>query len=608
MNLKTTLLLLVVVAVLGGLTLYFGGIDDDPGLEDTNTQLVENLPGGRVTKFELLLASQQDVTIEQRGDDWWMTSPFEDRASRDNVRQLMEALKSNPKLVVDDAPSRAALEAMKLEPPHTRVTLWGTEGDPIGIRIGDRDASGVYTNAMVEGDPALYRTGANIVNSLQKGRHEWRDDTLLSGDAAFLRRVIIEQPGKKRTILERPITDWQLVEPSPFQANASAVERLVNGLFLLKIAEFVRAQPQKKDLADVGLTDETAIDVTLDWGTRAVVCRFGPPEGGVEGGRRYVTDSERRHLFLVEGEALTRLTTPATEFRDPRVVRATTANVSRIRLSRSDAPAFEVAFDETARSYAMVEPFARGVDDSREGDLRAWLLAITAMRASEYLDRDVLGPGPNGGDPFDVLFETPVATLEIDLAERTGAARKTRIEFADGGDATYVYRPDHARDTVFVVPKKLTDAVLAADPRQFITRDLFPMGMLAWKSAEVTYRGKTMRLSRDPQKNAEFWRDPDFPDRDTAAYQQFLSELEGTGVLGFLPRGPTAVDGLKGDDAATLTIRIASSSGELETLKVTLGALDETGTTVVGTATNLPRNTVFRGEAWIRDHLVELFD
>lgn len=611
MNLKTTLLLFVVVALLGGMALYLRDEGGPPELQGSQ-MLVQDLPGGKVMKFEVLLTSRQDATFERRDDEWWITSPIVDRASPDAVRSLMEALRSNPRLQLDPNVDRETLETLKLEPPLSRVTLWGNEGAPIAIRIGERDPSGAFTNALIEGDPALYRTGANLSNVLSRGRHEWRDTRFFEGDASLLRRIELKRPGEPRVVLERPGTEWLLVEPSPFQANKSVVQPLVNALFLLKIEQFGPLDPQEKELADRGIAEGTQIEVALDWGSRRVVARFGPPAGAVQAGARYAIDSERGHLFVVGGDAMARLTTPTARFRDPKLIRVTPSNVERVRFARPGAPTIDLSFDRTERVFRLTEPFEAAVDDSRESALRGWLLAVSSLEATEFLERSELGTAPGGGDPFAELMVDSLGTLELAVAEKSGAAVPVTIEFADGGDAVFVRRADLAPDTIYVVPRADAAEVLDVDPRQLMVRDLFPKGLLDWKEATARHGDLERRLVRDPTQNAEFWRDPAAPEADTGDFQQVLSELEGTGVLEFLPRDPLASDGLSDDDAVSLSLKIVDEKGRLRELTVRFGAIDSTGTTVLGAAggdaSRFPPRTVFRAEAWMRERLLSLFE
>ncbi|MFG0316336.1 MAG: DUF4340 domain-containing protein [Planctomycetota bacterium JB042] len=610
MNLRTTLLLLVVVGVLGALALKYGGEREETTLPGTG-MLVQDLPGGKVTSFDVLLASRQDGTFERRGDEWWITSPYVDRASPDAVRMLMEALKSNPRLEIDANADRSTLEAVGLEPPKTRVTLRGTEGDPIGIRLGERDASGAYTHARIEGDPALYRTGANLVNVLAKGLHEWRDARFLTGDAALLRRLELKRPGEPRVVLERPGTEWQLVEPSAFKADKSVAGPLVHGLLLLRVDRFVQNTPQEKDLLERGISAETAIEVTLDWGARRVTARFGPPEGAVEGGRRFAVDSERGHLFLVEGEALGRLETPLERFRDPKVIRVTPQTVERIEFERPGAPTLAVGFDRGERVFRLSSPFEGAVDDSRESVLRSWLLAVSSLEATDYLDRRDLGPAPDGGDPFDALMADRLGVLRLAVADRSGNVRPVELEFADGGGDVYLRSPQLAPDTIYVVERAVADEVLAIDPRELLVLDLFPGELLRWKEATVRLGDRVRRLRRDRTPGAEVWNDPDHPEAETSAFQAALSALEGARAFRILGRDARPEDGLAGDDAIVLELGIAGEDGTLRSFVVRLGAADPTGETVVGAASGalspFPPRTVFRVEAWMKEQLRALF-
>lgn len=608
MNLRTTLVLLAVVAALAAAARWFDRSGEAPEASGVLPRLVGQLPGGKAVRAEILLATGQDLVLERRGLEWWIVEPFEDRASLEVVAHLMEILRGNPIQEVERDPSPDRLGKLGLEPPTARVTLYGPEGEPVRLRVGRRDATRSFTHVLYEGDRRVFRTGANLLNVLEKARQEWRDPCLVGGDATMVRRFELRRPGEPAVVLERPGTSWVLERPVAFPADDSVVNPLVHGLLLVTVDRFVKVGPTEEDLAAVGLTPATAIEVRFDWGGRRVSVRFGPPENADPGGRRYAVDSERGHLFLVRGDALRRLETPAVEFRDPHPVRVTLNELARLVLERPGLPTIEIVRDDAKGRFRFLEPFERLVDDGRDGALRGFLVGLSRMEAEDFLDREALGEPPDGGDPIDALMERRLADLALALREPGGVRRVVRLSFADGGDAVFVRRPDRASASIYVVPRSSAAAVLEADPRPLLDRSLFPEDLLSWKEVRLSYRGATRTLRRDPTKGAEFWRDPADPERDTQRMQQFVAALAGQRVQDFLPRDPIAEDGLEGPEAAVIEVTIRPRAADGRILRVVLGRPDETGSLVRGTSNALPPRTVFLAEKWWRDRLVALFE
>ncbi len=606
MSLKTTLWLLLCVVGLGVLLLFLKPKEHLPTGGPTQYMLVESLPGGEATRVDLSLATREMLTLEARGDEWWIVDPIVDRASPATIQQFMTVLRGNPRVEIDANPSRESLEALGLEPPLARVTLYGTEGEPLRIRVGERDAVG-FTHVQYEGDKALYRTGANLSNVLDRGRHEWRDTRVVAGDGAFVRGFELHRPNEAPLVLSRPGTEWLIAEPAPFPADAAVVGPLVNGLLLVTVARFIKANPTERDLADVGITPQTGTRAVFDWGRgRTIEVRFGPPLPTEPA--RYAIDSVRNHLFLVEGSALADLDLDAKQARDPRLVHVTTKSLRSMRLAFPDRATIALRFRESGGKFWLTEPFERPIDDARTGPLHQWLVALSAMKADDFLDRSDLGAVGDDQDPWAMMgFDQPAAVLELDLFETSNVARTVRLEFARTGDAYAVRRPERFGDTAYLVPIRSAERVLSLDPRQLLEPGIFPEDALDMKEMTVHFGGVAHAIVRDPVKGAEYFRDPTDPNRDTAKLQQYLWSLRALAAKEILGRDPRPEDELHGDDAAVIEMRIRGEDNQIKARRLVLGAKDETGSTVFAQCDAFPPRTVLVVEGWVKDELLKLF-
>lgn len=603
MNLKTTLVLLVVVAALVGL--LFMQKDGDQEVAPTRRMLIEQAPEGGIAVLEVGLATREQMRLEQREGVWWLTEPNEDRADPEAVQRLIDVVMGNPRELVDANPDRELLELLGLEPPRARVALIGKDGDSIRFRAGERDPSGNLIHVLFEDDPALYRTGANLSNVLQKGVQEYRDKLFLGGDGSLLRRIEVHRPSGETLVLERPSTDWLMTAPRSFPADEAVVGEL-RALLLMKIDQQIMARPQRGNLLEAGLLEQTSTRVVFDWGEgRTKEARFAPPKPGYRDTIRGAISSERGHIVVVDDEVVKVLDRPFHDFRNRQVGRVLLGNARRIAVRHASGLEIELVYQQARQRFELTSPFARAVDGSRTGELFAWCREVSALRAEAFLDQEELPPVGDDDDPWDLLgFDAPAAMLEFEEVHRSGVTRTMRLAIAppDGSGTVPVRRLDRYQDVAYLVAEDAVNKVLAVDPRLFLERVVFPSDLLTVKEFTIRAGDESRRIVRDPTRGAEYWRDPE-RDVDTSDLQEFAFSLQEEDVLEFLGRDPLPEDGL---GAATVELLVADDEGQQTLLEVRLGHRDETGQTVLASASNLPARTLFRLDARILDQLLEL--
>ncbi len=614
MRLKTTLVLLVVVAALFLVWRFMGPVREEVVTTQT---LLGAFPTDAISRVEVVLGTGEQTMFERKGGTWWIVEPFSDRADTDALARLLQVLASNPREASDSSPSNSLLAELKLEPPRARVTL--IAGDKTyRLRVGDRDPTSQFVWVKLEGDDTLYRTGANLANVLDLPRQDWRDRRFLAGDAALVRSVTLARPGEPPVSLVHDGADWRMTSPVDVLADGTTAGKLSSGILLLTVRRFLLTNPDPNSLAKKGL-DATATVLTFDFGSRKLEVRFGAADGAAVDAARCAIDSERGHMFEVEGPALAALRFPSKRFRDPDIVRATTKNVERIRLRRpARGPDVALEFRPTTRTFDVVEPFARRADDSRSSTLFSWLLDVSALRAIDFpdaagvpgdrgfMDRSELPPLENG-DPLDRFgFDDPDAILELRLRTETGVAKDVTIEFAKpAGDGTVpVRRKDRTPDSAYLVAQSVVDKVLGLDARQLLPTNWFPRDLLHVTRARFEVAGKGDRtIERDPKPPAEYW-SGDTPQNDFQSYLTKLT-LPDSDAVRVLPRDADP----KKDGFATPSARLVLTVRDepRPTITVVLGKKDASGTVVLATIDSFPDRNVVELPAFVLDELVRLF-
>lgn len=605
MNFKTTLLLVLVVgALLLALKFYGGGDAGGPGTTSTEpAKLLDSLGNANVERIEVELVTREACAFEQRDRQWWMVDPLLDRASQSTIQNLIEVLLANPKVPVEPSPDLATRSKLELEPPRARVTLkTGDAKKDLRLRVGANEPTGQACYVMVEGDPALYRTGANLTNVLRRSRQEWRDDRLAAGDAALVQKVTLERPGEPPLVFDRPGAEWRMLEPRPFRADDSLLSQLVGGLLLLNVRAFEAVDPSPKQLLDFGI-GAAGVRVQLDLAGRSIELRFGNRADVSAGAPRHVTDSVRKHLFLVEGPALALLDLPAQKFRDKQLHRIALANLTWLRMQVGGRVRMELKYEPSARRFDFVQPFQRPADDDRTGELYAWAAAFSALTAESFLDPDEL---PKDGDPYAMLgLADPAAILEFETLDRTGVVTRLRFDVGKESGGTFPVRPrESTLDTVYFIPAAAMHKVLDADARQFMRRMIVP-DLLAMDRVHVKVAGIERTIERRGKGDQRYWFDAIKEGSDTNPLQSYLFKLARKEVTHFLPRDAQPSDGLDSPSATfEFDLHGSGSAGEFgDHLVIELGARDESGTLVFGRSSALPQRTVFTVESWVLDEL-----
>jgi hypothetical protein len=99
----------------------------------------------------------------------------------------------------------------------------------VKILIGDQTPAGTAVYAAIADDPRVFAISSYKRNSFDKSANDLRDRRMLVFDADKLSRV--ELQSKKQSIeFGRDKDHWQIVKPSSFRADPSAVEELLRTL------------------------------------------------------------------------------------------------------------------------------------------------------------------------------------------------------------------------------------------------------------------------------------------------------------------------------------------------------------------------------------------
>ncbi len=247
MNFKTTIVLIVVLAVVGGV-FWYSQLGEKKTAEQTTDQTTAeggqkllDLQTDQVKGFTITDADGNHTTIEKNGVAWRMTEPVTapavDWQTQDFVRSLCD-LRSQGRPA--SAPSDAGLDK-----PKYSVVLSTNDGKTVHITIGNKNSIGDSMFAQVDGGD-VNLIDASLAKTLKTAASDLRDKHLLTANSMDVQQVRIETP-IQNLVLNKTGAKWKIVKPVEMPGDSEAISSLISTITGTEASEFVK--PDSDDLA-----------------------------------------------------------------------------------------------------------------------------------------------------------------------------------------------------------------------------------------------------------------------------------------------------------------------------------------------------------------------
>ena len=353
MNPRTTLILLVLVSVLGGLIWVQTG-REDPEAMVVDVPLLEGYDPSRLTRVRIdNIERSSHISLERdKAGRWYLSDPIAYPARREMLSQLQQVLRNQARRV--SAAELATLDP-GLDPP--RAVMQVTESLASGedrvsrIEMGALDIDGIsiYVRA---GDQVL-RTRRNIETILNAHFEDWRSRSVFELDDKGIVEILREgfwYDGPEQTSLfvqaQARGSIWKFDRPGPFLGSAMAVTAWGTGLATLRVSDF-RSDIDEPDLERYGLHAPWFSVTLIDRAGRRQTVDVAMKEGAVRAKRRdlpYVWDLDPRELELLRRD-------PRDLF-DRRIASVFRAEVDRI-LVRGDRSELRFQQDRSASTWSV---------------------------------------------------------------------------------------------------------------------------------------------------------------------------------------------------------------------------------------------------------------
>ncbi|MBI3121296.1 MAG: DUF4340 domain-containing protein [candidate division NC10 bacterium] len=249
MNVRTTLILAILVALLGG---YYVWSLRQPKPETGNPTVFAF--DDKAVQEVTITRDGRTIGLRRDGETWRLTRPVEARADQGPAAALVASLTlARIERIVEEKP--ASLADFGLEPPAVTISLKVRDkAEPISLLLGKTSPTGSWVYAKRGDSPAVLMLPANLKGDLEKTPTDLRDKTIVSLDSTKATRIELKSKDSF-IVAAKSGTEWWLESASggiKVKADGAAIDRLVRAVGDLKAKEFVAEGAI--DIARYGLT------------------------------------------------------------------------------------------------------------------------------------------------------------------------------------------------------------------------------------------------------------------------------------------------------------------------------------------------------------------
>ena len=452
MNFRTTLIILVVFILLGGVYFFFGRPSPDAEQSKADAQRIREvytLNRDKIRQIRLSFKdeSYQSLTLTKNADGiWQLTAPLTAYADAPKIYEMLQDLlekKVKQTLEVEDYAQYG------LQPPNIQIELWtGGEAPAKTFLIGDKTVNySVYAKEQSESHIFLIESSA--LNDFTKSPSDLRNRSVFKFSPAAVTTLHLQVAGKPEIRCKRQVAsdadatgeagEWKMVQPVQAKADARAVEEIVAALARLKAVVFEadgEYNPTNYGLAQPRIT--VVLQSTTD--DQIHELQIGSDTGTP--GRIYVAHSGHRAVYAVNKEVYTKLNRTVFDLRDKRVIDFQRTTTHRLSLRQGDSEI--VCQKNVDGEWEITAPVKLKANGEAVDDL---LFGVDALRAAAFIDDQPRSLQPYGLDSpsIEASFMVPDAEPTVLLVGKMK------------GENIYVKAQN--AEPVFLVKKELINLV-----------------------------------------------------------------------------------------------------------------------------------------------------
>jgi hypothetical protein len=236
MNFKTTLILLVLLAVVGAFVAYdkFKGEPDESSKTVATNRLFDVKETADVNSLTIRPTDGGEIVLTKTPDGKWrMTKPVEAAAENLQVDGLVRDL--------IDLESHGKIEVSKetgLDKPRFNIEMGAKGGKLLKFAIGEKTQLGdMYVK--IEGHDKADVVSSSVYERLAKPANDLRDKQLITAASPAIRQMVIEQDGQPKLVLHKSGEQWALVEPVKLPVDEGVISEMLGAVTGLRATDWI---------------------------------------------------------------------------------------------------------------------------------------------------------------------------------------------------------------------------------------------------------------------------------------------------------------------------------------------------------------------------------
>lgn len=423
------------------------------------------------------------VSLVKRGEDWFLTKPFEWPANGLAVQRIitdLQLLDHETSFTVSDLVKNGQkLSDYGLEPPALTVTF--SSADPSGARsaaaparsfslgLGNKTPDGKLLYLLSADRSTVHVVGRSLAESLAQPLEQLRANTLFTIHNFEVTFFKIIAASATPIHLRRDGSRWLFDAPLQARANKVQTELTINELRALRVKAFIPALPAE-------IASGNPLRISLEGNNRSETLLLYAPAGAAaapSGDVDYYARMDKKDaLFTVTLPATlkSRLDTAQVALRerrlldfDPRLVSAISIadeslpGRAELRLQRLDAPN-TAAVESTP--WQIVRSDAGQAPQTPPADLKFiqhFLEQLTLLSAREQGDQSgFVTDAPTAADLENWGFNRPVRVITLTLAGTPPAAPATlTVRIGQSADRRQVFARVGGSESVYEVDPEI---------------------------------------------------------------------------------------------------------------------------------------------------------
>lgn len=259
MNFKTTILLIVILAGIGGYLFFMRSSSETPDVAKTaETKKLVDVKPEDVQKVSITPASGKALVLDHSESDWKIVEPIQAPAENFAVNDLVHDLVGLELRQQLDADKKASLG---LDHPSYTVEITSKAGKTFKYAVGDEPKLVDTLAILIDGQTKPDVVNASLYSKLGKKADTYRRKSLLTLSTDQVKQLAITHKGQT-IALEKNGSDWTITEPKKMPADSTVVSDLLFGISGLNAKTF----PDGLTAEDAGLVKPK---VLIDFSTQA---------------------------------------------------------------------------------------------------------------------------------------------------------------------------------------------------------------------------------------------------------------------------------------------------------------------------------------------------